>query len=226
VFQNLVCALMGREYTTRIDYYPCPCCGYRVHGGQGSTASCPICAWEDSEEQLLNPYLECAPNGISLWDAQHNFLKSGVSNPERSGHENIPKASDHRDESWRPIVKRLDDFGSPSMRTKIKNYDEMCYWRDTFWNCKGVYTSTASPQPVDLERAHGLSIFNRQQVLDSDLCGCFFCLAEFKPTEISEWIDRDLTPRCPRCGIDSVIGSASGFPIGREFLKAMKKRWF
>ncbi|MBN8659065.1 MAG: hypothetical protein J0M35_01790 [Candidatus Obscuribacter phosphatis] len=73
-----------------------------MHELRGSTASCPICAWEDSEEQLLDPDLACAPNGISLWDAQRKFLKSGVSNPARSGCENIPKASDYRDESWRP----------------------------------------------------------------------------------------------------------------------------
>lgn len=217
---------MGREYITRADYHPCPCCGYRVHELRGSTASCPICAWEDSEEQLLDPDLACAPNGISLWDAQRKFLKSGVSNPARSGCENIPKASDYRDESWRPIVKRLDDFGNAAQRAKIKDYDEMCYWRDTFWNCKAVFDSAGSAVPMDLERAHGFSIFNRQHVLASESCGCFCCLAEFPPSEITQWIDRALTPICPRCGIDSVIGAASGFPITDDFLKTMNKRWF
>jgi hypothetical protein len=33
--------------------------------------------------------------------------------------------------------------------------------------------------------------------------------------------------RCVRrCGVDSVIGSAAGFPITREFLEAMNRRWF
>ena len=31
---------------------------------------------------------------------------------------------------------------------------------------------------------------------------------------------------CPSCGIDSVIGDASGFPITEEFLVAMEARWF
>lgn len=217
---------MGRDYITSADFYPCPCCGYRVHCSQGSTVSCPICAWEDSEEQLLDPWLVCGPNGISLWEAQRNFLKLRVSNPARLGHENIPKSSDYRDESWRPIVSRLDDFGSSAQRIRIKNYDEMCYWRDTFWNCRAVYTASASVEPIDFERAHGFSIFNRQQILASDLCGCFYCLSTFLSSEISNWVDRDLTPLCPRCGIDSVIGSASSFPITDEFLSGMNKRWF
>jgi hypothetical protein len=35
-----------------------------------------------------------------------------------------------------------------------------------------------------------------------------------------------LTADCPRCGIDAVIGSASGFPITSEFLSSMNGRWF
>lgn len=35
------------------------------------------------------------------------------------------------------------------------------------------------------------------------------------------------TPRSvPRCGIDSVIGSAAGFPLTKEFLFQMHARWF
>ena len=31
---------------------------------------------------------------------------------------------------------------------------------------------------------------------------------------------------CPRCGIDSVIGADSGYPITVEFLTRMKEHWF
>jgi len=31
---------------------------------------------------------------------------------------------------------------------------------------------------------------------------------------------------CPECGIDSVIGSDSGYPITRDFLKRMCDYWF
>ena len=66
--------------------------------------------------------------------------------------------------------------------------------------------------------------------MDSEACGCFHCLSIFPPSEIEEWTDElhadQVTAICPHCMIDSVIGSASGCPISREFLETMKKRWF
>ncbi len=62
------------------------------------------------------------------------------------------------------------------------------------------------------------------------MCGCFYCLEIYSPVEITRWIDeRDgvgTCALCPRCGIDSVIGSASGYPITEEFLKKMHHYWF
>ena len=55
----------------------------------------------------------------------------------------------------------------------------------------------------------------------------FICLAEFEPEAIADWVDESgVTALCPKCGIDSVIGSASGFPITRDFLEQMRKHWF
>ena len=87
---------------------------------------------------------------------------------------------------------------------------------------KGV-TPMAEP---DLVLAHKSSSNNRQQIAQSEVCGCFYCLAIFAPSVIEEWVDNDDTALCPRCGIDSVLGSASGFPINKEFLHKMKVRWF
>ncbi|NUQ35056.1 MAG: cytoplasmic protein [Planctomycetaceae bacterium] len=67
---------------------------------------------------------------------------------------------------------------------------------------------------------------NRQEILSSRLCGCFSCLAIFPPDEVVDWTDDDQTAICPRCPVDSVIGSASGFPIEKDFLAKMHKRWF
>ena len=41
-----------------------------------------------------------------------------------------------------------------------------------------------------------------------------------------EWIDDDNTALCPKCGIDSVIGTKSGYPITKEFLGQMQAHWF
>lgn len=75
--------------------------------------------------------------------------------------------------------------------------------------------------------AHSHSTRNRQEIGQSTSCGCFHCRAIFPPTEVVEWVDEgDQTALCPCCGIDSVIGSASGYPITSAFLGRMRKHWF
>ena len=48
----------------------------------------------------------------------------------------------------------------------------------------------------------------------------------FQTSAIEEWVDEDDTALCPKCGIDSVIGSGSGYPVTRELLERMNKHWF
>jgi len=88
----------------------------------------------------------------------------------------------------------------------------------------------------DIIAAHHYSSNHRESVLDSDVCGCFYCLSIFSPSEIEDWVDArkdeiDInesgqTALWPRCGIDSVLGSASGYPITRDFLQKMNDYWF
>ena len=84
------------------------------------------------------------------------------------------------------------------------------------------------PEPDEdrLKAAHRHCRLNRVELQSSDLCGCFYCFAIFAPAEISEWIDDGETALCPKCPVDSVIGSASGFPITPEFLHRMHDKWF
>jgi hypothetical protein len=79
--------------------------------------------------------------------------------------------------------------------------------------------------------AHAHSSDHRKEVLRSDFCGCFYCLEIYSPARILDWVDEDIegvgkTALCPECGIDSVIGSASGYPISKEFLRTMHDHWF
>lgn len=79
--------------------------------------------------------------------------------------------------------------------------------------------------------AHKRSSNHRDEIEQSEKCGCFHCLSIFTPKLIDEWIDEDkkgigTTAMCPECGIDSVIGSKSGYPIEKEFLKKMSELWF
>jgi hypothetical protein len=78
----------------------------------------------------------------------------------------------------------------------------------------------------DLIAAHKWSVRNRSDLKQSDLCGCFYCLEVFPPNEIQDWADNGDTAICPKCGIDSVIGSLAGYPIQREFLSKMHDHWF
>jgi hypothetical protein len=85
--------------------------------------------------------------------------------------------------------------------------------------------------------AHRHCSQHREEIEVSTVCGCFYCLATFLPSEIEDWVDwpeeedelpepRGTSALCPRCGIDSVIGSASGFPITEAFLSDMHSHWF
>ena len=77
-----------------------------------------------------------------------------------------------------------------------------------------------------LDAAHKHCIRNRQEILKSKMCGCFYCGSSFASTEIWEWIDEGETAMCPKCGIDSVLGDASGFMLSKNFLDGMNARWF
>lgn len=75
--------------------------------------------------------------------------------------------------------------------------------------------------------AHRFCSNNKSMLSKDKKCGCFYCLAIFDPSEIREWVsEREDTAICPYCGIDSVIGECSGYPITKEFLKKMRDHWF
>lgn len=78
----------------------------------------------------------------------------------------------------------------------------------------------------DVINAHKASSNHRHILRDSKLCGCFYCLDIFDYKNIQDWCDDDNTALCPSCGIDSVIGSASGYLVSKEFLAKMHEYWF
>lgn len=80
---------------------------------------------------------------------------------------------------------------------------------------------------IDVIAAHKYSSGHRKQLLNDKVCGCFYCLAIFNPNAITDRIeDEGGTAICPYCGIDSVIGESSEYPITVEFLRSMKDYWF
>jgi len=43
------------------------------------------------------------------------------------------------------------------------------------------------------------------------------------PNEIQDWTDDGDTALCPKCGIDSVIGSVSGYPICKGLISPVMR---
>ena len=94
------------------------------------------------------------------------------------------------------------------------------------------------PVPEPHIRAHQHCSNHRDELLRSDKCGCFYCMAIFAPAQILDWVDAPAgqhhteindvgqTALCPECGIDSVIGNASGYSLTPEFLRQMHDHWF
>jgi hypothetical protein len=85
---------------------------------------------------------------------------------------------------------------------------------------------------------------NREEIERSDECGCYRCLATFRPQDIALWSDstdpededpgalrpdggrhRGNTAICPFCEDASVIGSASGFSIEASTLEELRTYW-
>jgi hypothetical protein len=79
-----------------------------------------------------------------------------------------------------------------------------------------------------LDYAHMLSFDNADSVQASQKCGCFCCQEIFPASEVTRFLDETpgRTALCPHCGIDAVLGDASGFEVSEDFLSKMHKEWF
>jgi hypothetical protein len=80
--------------------------------------------------------------------------------------------------------------------------------------------------PANVREAHVHCSKHRAEILTSESCACFYCLKTFGASQIEDWVDDGQTALCPKCGIDSMIGSAAGFALTPEFLEEMHKHWF
>jgi hypothetical protein len=76
------------------------------------------------------------------------------------------------------------------------------------------------------ESIHAFCINNREEILSSTTCGCFFCQTVFYAQDVKEYVgargDRAL---CPLCGIDSVLPGRY-VVLTTNVLKEMHDYWF
>jgi hypothetical protein len=77
----------------------------------------------------------------------------------------------------------------------------------------------------EASRLHRHTRANRMELEASEVCGCIACERIYFPSEVVRWLE-DGTAMCPHCGVDAVVGSASGIPIMPGVLRRAHERWF
>jgi hypothetical protein len=77
----------------------------------------------------------------------------------------------------------------------------------------------------EASRLHRHTRANQMELEASEVCGCIACERIYFPSEIVRWLE-DGTAMCPHCGVDAVVGSASGIPIMPGVLRRAHERWF
>jgi len=75
---------------------------------------------------------------------------------------------------------------------------------------------------VFIENLSKFAIKNKQDVVNSTLCSCYYCLKVFDSNEVTKWIDNSETAICPYCQIDSVVP----FELRMDFLEKANEYWF
>ena len=84
---------------------------------------------------------------------------------------------------------------------------------------------TSSPDKTRFTEYAKHAADNEIEILRSKRCGCFFCRHEFDAKAVHDWVSdrRGTSALCPECGMDAVIGDASGVPLTRSLLKEMSQ---
>lgn len=84
---------------------PCPCCGYDTLTALGNYEICPICCWEDLPAADFG--MRITSNGVTLLQAQRNFLTYGACEEAFRTLGRPPSATDQRSADWQPLDVRL-----------------------------------------------------------------------------------------------------------------------
>ena len=81
------------------------------------------------------------------------------------------------------------------------------------------------PKLIDI---HSHAANNEIEILKSKTCSCFFCRQTYSARLVNDWIndERGVTAICPECGMDAVVGDASGIPLDKTLLKEMNLAYY
>jgi len=72
------------------------------------------------------------------------------------------------------------------------------------------------------------SSHNEIEILHSKTCSCYFCRQTYNARDVNDWTNDKggVTALCPVCGMDSVIGDASGVPLDKNLLKDLNQAFY
>jgi hypothetical protein len=67
---------------------------------------------------------------------------------------------------------------------------------------------------------------HRKALLASDVAVCCYCLADFPPGDVVEWVDGETgeTALCPHCEVDAVVGFNG--PVDAAWVAEAHRRGF
>jgi len=86
----------------------------------------------------------------------------------------------------------------------------------------------------NFNKIHSECGWHEKAILNSKVCGCFYCISMFPSSEIKEWIEepRDCprgsgkTAVCPKCDIDAVLPDTLEVELTEKLLREMQKEYF
>jgi hypothetical protein len=92
---------------------------------------------------------------------------------------------------------------------------------------EGIEEHLSVEYGVDQYKAYDRDTKNREEIMSSEICGCFFCQANYDPSSIRKWKNIEQAACCPECRLGNVVvGSASVLPVhNKEFLRLVGAHW-
>lgn len=69
---------------------------------------------------------------------------------------------------------------------------------------------------------------NEIDILNSKKCSCLFCRQTYDARRVSDWSNENnkISAVCPECGMNAVVGDASGFSLDHDTLKQLNLTYF
>jgi uncharacterized paraquat-inducible protein A len=76
-----------------------------------------------------------------------------------------------------------------------------------------------------LRDAPRYALKNRVAIEESEVAGCYQCLAVFSTKDINEWTDWGQTALCPKCRCDCVLAQSLSIPLDEPTLTEIQSYW-